>query len=54
MVGGVDNKAQLLAWAYVIIKEQVDKGLHGNIRLDLAAGNIGGVKVEESFRPPGK
>lgn len=49
-----DNKKQLLAWAYTVIKEQVEKGLHGKIEVHMNSGNVGLVRVEENFKPPSK
>lgn len=46
------SNKELLAWAAAIIAQAQTREIHGEIRIQMKAGTIASVRVEESFLPP--
>lgn len=46
-----DNET-LLIWIAKIIREQQEKSVHGEVRIQFKAGRVQGIKVEQSILPP--
>lgn len=50
-MSGKDNDT-LLVWIAKIIREQQDKQIHGEVRIQFKSGRVQGIKIEQSLLPP--
>lgn len=48
----VNDNDTLLVWIAKIIREQQERSVYGEVRIQFKAGRVQGIKVEQSILPP--